>query len=157
MVAYVAARRSARAQVAAVEAQIVDLWTKRKSTDERRLTVVKWAVRAERKRLEHAAAAVRLVLPPEMYIGGVAGFSDCDREQLTIASSPLLRGEREDIALLDPVTLKNLEDIANVLDDYNSRIETARPRRVQGSASGVFIGREVLASLDKLAELATLL
>ena len=118
---------------------------------------MKWAVRAEGKRLEQATAAVRLVLPPEMYIGGVAGFSDCDREQLTIPSSSLLRGEREDIALLDSVTLTNLEDIANALNDYNSRVEAARPRRVQGIAGGVFIAREVLSSLAKLAGLATLL
>jgi hypothetical protein len=45
--------------------------------------------------------------------------------QLVIEISPLLRGEREDISLLDDQTRTRLEAVAENLDEYNARIETA--------------------------------
>ena len=60
--------------------------------------MVKWAVKAEIRRLEISIAALRRALP--------SGPQPANRrtEQLVIESSPLLTGEREEIALLDDKT-----------------------------------------------------
>jgi hypothetical protein len=155
-----AAQRAAKDQIDAVKSQIADLQAERQKTEDRRRSVIKWAVKTEGKRLEQATAAVRRALPFEMPppgTGGGAGYSAGGTEQLIIPSSSLLRGEREDIALLDEETRKNLENLANALNDYNSRIQTARPRRVQAPNDSLIIEREVLTSLAELAKQAKLL
>jgi hypothetical protein len=68
-------------------------------------------------------------------------------EQLLIESSPLLAGEREDIALLDDKTRALLEGLAGILDEYNKRIETAVI-----VCHGPLIDAEIFASIDRLAE-----
>jgi hypothetical protein len=87
--------------------------------DERRLSVIKQAVRAEVKRLETSILAVSRALP------SAPQPANRRAEQLVIASSSLLRGERENIALLDEKTRALLEGVASMLDEYNRRIETA--------------------------------
>jgi len=44
---------------------------------------------------------------------------------LIIESSPLLRGERAEISLLDDQTRRLLEELAGIIDEYNLRIQTA--------------------------------
>lgn len=46
------------------------------------------------------------------------------KTRLVIESSPILRGEREDISVLDIVTQECLAALASALADYNSHIET---------------------------------
>ena len=81
---------------------------------------------------------------------------DRDRKQLLIASSPLLRGEREDIALLNDRTLVLLEEVAAVLDRYNASIETSRSVVVPGSSVPCpFVEKEAVDAFDELDRLAT--
>ena len=136
-------RRTAAAQVAAMQAQIADLQAEREKTDDRRRSVVKWAVRAEGQWLGITAAAMLRALPSGPQPAARS------RDQLLIASSPLLRGEREDIALLDDEMRATLEKVSDTLNDYNSRIETART-----TVDGPYIEREVLALIERLGELA---
>jgi hypothetical protein len=113
----------------------------RRQADERRLSVIKRAVRVEARRLEIAVSALRRALPSAPQ--PAARF----REQLVVESSPLLRGEREEISLLDDQTRGVLEELAGILDEYNARIETAV---VVGQ--GPLIDQEILALVDRLAE-----
>ena len=68
---------------------------------------------------------------------------------MIIESSPLLRGEREDIALLDDKTLEALEAVAHALDAYNLYIATAKP-----GLAGPLIVPAVFERLDTLDTLA---
>lgn len=117
ILAYRGARRAAKDQVAAVEAQIVDLQRERNKTEERRLSVIRWAVETEAERIDTELLRV----DPMWKIGGLTPFY---KEPRLIDSSPLLRGEREDIALLDGDTLTTLRKAANTLKQYNIRVLT---------------------------------
>src|SRR5262249_2380217 len=97
-----------------MEKQLADAQKTREENDRRRRSVVKWAVLSEARRLEGAAAIMQTEALPS-----AAGWHERTREQLRIESSPLLRGEREDIALLDDATREALEALADTLDDYN--------------------------------------
>lgn len=66
---------------------------------------------------------------------------------MIIRSSPLLRGEWEEIALLDDRTRMLLEELADLVDKYNSRIETAVEQ-----VHGPLIEQETLDLIDHLAE-----
>ena len=121
-----AVQRAADQQVAAVKSQIADLQAERERTDNLRLTVVRWAVRAEARRLDKEVVRVR----PLFLIGGQGLFS---KEEALIESSPLLRGEREDAALLDEATFATLEEAASTLNNYNYRVETARTGAAQAA------------------------
>jgi hypothetical protein len=138
-------RRTAAAQVATMQAQIADLQAEREKTDERRRSVVKWAVRAEGQWLGITAAALKLRALPSRPQPAARS-----KEQLVIASSPLLRGEREDIALLDDRTREPLEEVAETLNDYNSRITMA----ALPDGLHPLIDQEVLDLVDRLARLA---
>ena len=142
--AYRGALRAADQQVAAVKSQIAALQAEREETDERRRSVVKWAVRAEGQWLGITAAAILRALPSRPQPAARS------REQLVIASSPLLRGEREDIALLDDRTRDLLEEVAETLNDYNSRITTA----ALPDGLHPLIDQEVLDLVDRLTRLA---
>jgi hypothetical protein len=141
VIAYIGAIKAARRQVAALKDQIEDARAARGQADERRLSVIKWAVRAEVRRLEISISVLRRALP--------SAPQPANRltEQLVIESSPLLTGEREEIALLDDKTRALLERLAGMLDEYNRRIETAV---VVGQ--GPLIDAEIFASIDRLAE-----
>jgi len=93
------------------------------------------------RRLEISILALRRALP--------SAPQPANRltEQLLIESSPLLTGEREEIALLDDKTRALLERLAGILDEYNKRIETAV---VVGQ--GPLIDQEIFVSIDRLAE-----
>jgi len=90
-----------------------------RQADERRLSVIKQAVKAEVKRLEISISALWRALP------SAPQPANRRAEQLVIESSSLLRGEREDIALLDEKTRALLEGLAGMINEYNRRIETA--------------------------------
>ena len=79
----------------AVTNQIEDARSARHQVDERRLSVIRWAVRTEANRVAAAVAALRNRALPS---GPQPAARS--REQLVIESSPLLRGEREEISLL---------------------------------------------------------
>jgi hypothetical protein len=111
-----AVRLAAQDQVDAVEAQIADLQAERQKTDERRLRVIKQAVKVEGRRLEAAATAMRQAI-------GEHGWATGKGEQL-ITSSPLLQGEREDMALLDDTTFDLVEQAADVVNEYNATMES---------------------------------
>ena len=66
---------------------------------------------------------------------------------MIIESSPLLRGEREEISLLDDQTRRLLEELAGIIDEYNSRIQTA-----VFLVQGPLIEQKTRALLDRLAE-----
>jgi hypothetical protein len=138
-----AVREAAEKQVAAVQAQIDDLQAARREIELRRLSVLEWAVRGEGRRLETAAALMREALP------SAPGWASRDKDQLVIESSSLLRAEREDMALLDDETRALLEEVAGVLDEYNTRIETAKL-----GTEGPLIVQKVLDLRRRLGELA---
>jgi hypothetical protein len=139
-----ATQQAAAKQVVAMQSQLDDARAAREESDRRRLSVVKWAVRAEGKRLGTAAALMmREALP------SAPQPATRSREQLTISSSSLLRGEREDIALLDDETRERLQEIADTLDAYNLRIAAARV-----GIDGPLIDQralELIAQVEKLA------
>ncbi len=142
-----AMRQAADDQIAAIQKHLADTQAARRQADEQKRSVIEWAVRAERRRLE---AAIWALSPT----GGGALPSGPQpasrrREQLVIESSALLRGEREDIALLDDRRRALLEDVAAAIDDYNSRIGTA----VDPSGDAPLI---VQATLDAFASLKEL-
>jgi len=142
LIAYRGAIVAARRQIAALKEQIEDVQAARRQADERRLSVIKWAVRVEGKRLEAAIAALRgnaLPSGPQP--------ANRTREQLIIESSPLLRGEREEISLLDDQTRGLLEELAGIIDEYNSRIQTA-----VFAVQGPLIEQTTLGLIDRLAE-----
>jgi hypothetical protein len=140
ILAYIGAIKAARRQVAALTEQIEDMRAARRQADERRLSAIKWAIRAEGRRLDVAIVALRRALPSRPQP------ANRSREQLVIKSSPLLRGEREDISLLDDQTRTRLEAVAVYLDEYNALIETA----VAGD-QGPLIEQKALDVLDRLA------
>lgn len=123
VLAYIGAIRAGRRQVAAVTNQIEDARSARRQIDERRLSVMRWAVRTEANRLAAAVTALRnRALPSGPQLAARS------REQLVIESSPLLRGEREEISLLDDRTRAHLEKLARVLDEYKTSV--FKPRRL---------------------------
>src|SRR5215472_566175 len=84
VIAYIGAINAARRQVGALKDQIEDARAASRQVDERRLSVIKWAVRAEVRRLEISISALRRALP--------SAPQPANRltEQLVIESSPLL-------------------------------------------------------------------
>ena len=143
VIAYLGAITSGRRQVAALREQIEDARAARQQHDQRRLSVVGWAVWAEGRRLETAVWARKGRALPS----GPQLASARRREQLVIESSPLLRGEREDVALLDDETRVLLQRVADALHRYNACIETAR----SGSQEQPFIEQETLDAMEELA------
>jgi hypothetical protein len=148
-IAYAGAIIAAHRQVAALQDQLEDARAARRQADERRRSVIEWAVKTEARRLETAVWALK----PD---GGGAlpsgqQYASRSREQLVIESSALLRGEREDMSLLDDRTRTLLEEVAGVLDDYNSRIETA----VDPPGKSPLIERATLDVFAGLAELVS--
>ena len=78
-----------------------------------------------------------------------SGYAARTNEQLVIETSALLRGEREDMALLDDETRELLREIADTLDAYNLRIKAAKV-----GIEGPLIDQralELIAQLEKLA------
>jgi hypothetical protein len=142
IIAYIGAIKSANRQVTALKDQIEDAQTTRRLADERRLSVVKWAMRAEGTRLDAAVFALR-----DNALPSAPQPAERLTEQLVIESSPLLRGEREEMALLDDQTRDALQKVAGIVAEYNSRIETAN---VVGR--GPLIDQGILALVDHLAE-----
>ena len=132
---------AARRQVTALKDQIQDARTARRQDDERRLSVIKWAIRVEGRRLEAATSTLLAALP------SAQSPANRSREQLIIESSPLLRGERAEISLLDDQTRRLLEELAGIIDEYNSRIQTA-----VFLVQGPLIEQKTRALLDRLAE-----
>jgi hypothetical protein len=141
IIVYIGAINAARRQVAVLKDQIEDARAASRQADERRLSVIKWAVRAEVRRLETSISALRRALPSAPQPANRLA------EQLVIESSRLLTGEREEIALLDDKTRALLERLAGILDEYNRRIETAV---VVGQ--GPLIDQEIFDAIDRLAE-----
>lgn len=131
----------------AADRQIKDAQTARNESDRRRLNVVEWAVRAEGSRLRAEIDARHRALPSK------AQFAARRVEQLVIESSPLLRGQREDMALLDIEPRRCLEEISSALDEYNAQIRTA-PR---GNADQPNISQTALDLIVHLGELAAAL
>jgi hypothetical protein len=123
--------------------QVASTRDAREESDRRRLSVVKWAVKAEGRRLGTAAAIMRAALPSSPQPAARS------REQLIIASSSLLRGEREDIALLDDETRGLLEKITVTLDAYNLRIATANTNNL-----GPHIDERTLELITEVEKLA---
>jgi hypothetical protein len=142
LIAYVGALRAAHQQVAAVQQQIADLRAARCQVDERQLSVLKWAIRAEGRRLVATVQALRgNALPSQPQPASRS------REQLIIQSSPLLRGERAEMALLDDQMRSDLEEVAALVDRYNARIETANANTVGG---GPMIDQQILDLINRL-------
>jgi len=127
--------------VTALKDQIEDAQTARRQDDERRLSVIKWAIRVEGRRLEATTSTLLAALP------SAQSPANRSREQLIIESSPLLRGERAEISLLDDQTRRLLEELAGIIDEYNSRIQTA-----VFLVQGPLIEQKTRALLDRLAE-----
>jgi hypothetical protein len=99
--------------------QVREMRRAAKETDRRRLSVIKWTVRAEGRRL---ATAAQDMLGTEAR-ASIPGRPPRANEPLAIETSRLLRGEREGIALLDDETRGLLELTAQTLDAYNLRIK----------------------------------
>src|SRR5262249_5505907 len=131
-------------QVTALNQQLEDVRAARRQADERRLSVIKWAVVSEGRRLGTAAEVMKRDALP-----AAPGWAARAREQLIIESSELLRGEREDIALLDDPTRALLEEVASTLDAYNLRIQTA-----PGGQEGPQIVAAALERINQLSDLA---
>jgi hypothetical protein len=141
-------RRAADLQVDAVRAQIDDAQAVRGRAERRRRRIIEWAVRVEGRRLRAAVDARR-----DRALPSKPRFAARRVEQLVIKSGALLRGEREDMALLDSETRTRLEEISSVLDEYNARIETAP----LGKEDNPQIFQETLDSIARLDELAAAL
>ncbi len=92
VIAYLGARHAASRQVAAVESQTVASRDALAEAEERSRNAVIWAIRSEARRLESEAHARRRALP------SAPQPADLDKGAIIIASSPLLRGERERIS-----------------------------------------------------------
>lgn len=104
------------ATVVAIRKQIEDQKRARDETDRRRRIVIEWAVRAEAERLDQERLRVDDLWKKKIY-ERIPG-------ELNIDSSPLLRGEREDVALL-PDKVEILGKIYGALSQYNGRTEMA--------------------------------
>src|SRR4051794_2748365 len=139
LLAYRGAITSGRRQVAALREQIEDTRAARQQHDQRRLSVIEWAVWVEGRRLEKALWA-RKSRGPQL-------ASARRKEQLVIETSPLLRGEREDLSLLDDETRAHLQRVADALYRYNACVETAR----SGPGEQPSIDQETLEAIDELA------
>jgi hypothetical protein len=122
----------------AANRQIRDLQADRKEADRRQLSVIKWTIRAEGRRL--ASAAADMVATEER--SSIPGRPPRAHEPLAIETSRLLRGEREGIALLEEETRRLLELTAQTLDAYNLRIK----RQPYGERTA-----ELLQDLNRLA------
>jgi hypothetical protein len=144
VIAYIGAIRAANRQVAALKEQIEDARTERRLVDERRLRQLEWAIRAEGTRLHAAVLALR-----DRALPSAPQAAARRRQQLLIDSSPLLRGEWDEISLLDDQTRARLEEVAGILDEYNLRIQTAVD---VGPGPNPLIDQEILALVDRLAE-----
>ena len=140
VIAYRGAITSGRRQVAALREQIE---AARQQDDKRRLSVVEWAVRTEGRRLETAVWSLKARALPSR----PQPAASRRREHLVIQSSPLLRGEREDMSLLDDETRARLQRVADALYRYNSCIETAR----SGPGEQPWIEQETLDAIEELA------
>ena len=142
-----AARQAADDQVAAVQRQLADTQAAREESDRRRRSVIEWAARAEGRRIETVVWALK----PDGGGGlpSAPGWHSRTKEQLVIESSPLLRGAREDMALLDDGQRTLLKNIADVLHRYNVRIQTANV-----GMNGIQIVPEVLLLIEQLGKLA---
>jgi hypothetical protein len=116
VIAYIGALRAANRQVREMQRQLAE-------RNRRRRIVVEWAVRVEGQRLDTEVVRVREQFPKK----GWTTFSSflSNKDWFRIDSSPLLRWEREDAALLDGATLSALEKAAETLSNYNHRIKTA--------------------------------
>lgn len=143
VIAYIGAIRAANRQVAALKEQIEDARTARRLVDERRLRQLEWAIRAEGTRLHATVLALRGRALPSAPQAAARR-----RQQLLIDSSPLLRGEWDEISLLDDQTRARLEEVAGILDEYNLRIQTAVD---VGLGPNPLIDQEILALVDRLA------
>ena len=123
-----AMRRAAEQQVAAVrratdqhiamvrratDEQVASLQAERRQLDERHS--VEWDVQIKGKRIEIAAVTRDSAAPlgQEVSVLPIA--------QLAIESSPLGRGEREEMALLDDRMRAVFEELTSVIDEYYSR------------------------------------
>jgi hypothetical protein len=143
VLAYRGAITSGRRQVLAIREQIEDTRAARQQHDQRRLSVVEWAIWVEGRRLEKAVSARKgRALPTEPQL-----VSARRKEQLVIDSSPLVRGEREDLSLLDDETRVRLQRVADALYRYNACIQTAR----SGTGEQSWIDQETLEAIDELA------
>ena len=143
VLAYRGAITSARRQVLAIREQIEDTRAARQEHDQRRLSIMKWAIWVEGRRLEKAVSARKGRALPT----GPQPVSARRKEQFVIDSSPLLRGEREDLSLLDDETRVRLQRVADALYRYNACIETAR----SGTGEQSWIDEETLEAIDELA------
>jgi hypothetical protein len=143
VIAYIGAIRAAHRQVAALKEQIEDARTARRLVDERRLSQLEWAIRAEGTRLHAAVLALRGRALPSAPQAAARR-----RQQLLIDSSPLLRGEWDEISLLNDQRRARLEEVAGILDEYNLRIQTAPD---VGLGPNPLIDHEILALVDRLA------
>jgi hypothetical protein len=108
VLAYFGARQAAAKQIAAVKDQIEDARAASRQADERRLSVINWAVKTEVRRLEISISTLRRALP------SAPQATNRLAKQLVIESSPLLTGQREKIALLDDKTRALLERLAGI-------------------------------------------
>ncbi len=151
VIAYVGVRIAAKRQVAAADRQVAAVHKQteetvaaRREVDERQLSVLKWAIRAEGRRLGAAVQALRGNALP-------SGPQPASRlpEQLIIQSSPLLSGERPEMALLDDRTRSLLEEVAGIVDEYNARIKTTNTANI---SRGPQIDQQILALIEQLAE-----
>ena len=143
VIAYIGAIRAANRQVAALKEQIEEARTARRLVDERRLRQLEWAIRAEGTRLHAAVLALRGRALPSAPQAAARR-----RQQLLIDSSPLLRGEWDEISLLNDQRRARLEEVAGILDEYNLRIQTALD---VGLGPNPLIDQEILALVDRLA------
>jgi hypothetical protein len=115
-----AVRRATDQQVAVVrrttDEQVASLQAERRQLDERRS--VEWDVQIKGKRIEIAAVTRDAAAPHGQKAPGLP------IAQLAIESSPVGRGEREEIALLDDRMRAVFEELGGVIDEYYSRAKT---------------------------------
>jgi hypothetical protein len=126
-----AMRRAAEQQVAAVrratdqyvamvrratDEQVASLQAERRQLDKRH--PVEWDVQIKGKRIE-IAAVTRDTVSPHGQEASVLPIA-----QLAIENSPLGRGERKELALLDDRMRAVFEELAGVIDEYYSRAKT---------------------------------
>lgn len=116
VVAYLGARSAAKSQIKAMQDE-------REITDDRRRIVAGWAVRAEADRLDAEIARVDRLWKKKI--------SEIPARDFIIDSSPLLRGGREDVALLDD-KVKILGEIDSIIGQYNARVPMAVDMTVRG-------------------------
>jgi hypothetical protein len=97
-----------------VKKQINDLKNERQRTDDRRRSTIMWAVRFEAQRLEIAATAVKSTSAGRKF-----------EILMTIEGGPLLRGERDDMALLGGPVIDLIKQAAEALNQYNTAVSRA--------------------------------